>query len=137
MNPETDGIRLLLRALAEVRDGPFYSLWVDLTHRLQKLTPEIGFRISQVSDNENVCLGVGVTAIREDGLDVSWSVGLSTATGRLIIAGSVEITDDNGTREVFTRSAEAASLQKAAELIRTYASEVCAQPQWFDHPGVA
>ena len=136
MNAEVNGVRVLLRTLAEVRDGPFYTLWVELTHRLKRLTPQIGFRISQVADCEDACLGVGVSATREDGLELDWYVGLTTSPDNLQVTGAIAITDDTGSREVFTRSAAAANPQLAADLVRNYAAEVCAQLHWFDKPEV-
>jgi hypothetical protein len=131
VNPEVEGIRQLLRALAEVRDGPFYSLWVDMTYRVKQPMPQFVFRIFQVNDGINAVLSVNVSAYRADGAEVSWGVGLNTVDS-LNVYGGIEIDDKDGTREVFECSEIAASPKMAAEIIRRFAQEVCAQRHWFD-----
>ena len=125
-------VREILRALAEVRDGPFYSLYVDLTYRIKQPVPTINFRIFQVADSHEAVLGVGVSAIRPDGADVGWSLGIETASGSLVITATVEISNKQGTHEVFVLSADTTDPRQASTLIRTYASEVCAERHWLD-----
>ena len=129
---DIDSVRAILRALAEVRDGSFYSLYVDLTYRKAHPLPQIGFRIYQVANSHEAVLGVGVSVTRPDGTIVSWSLSIETSARSLDISGTVELTDDNGSREVFVRSAETADLQQVANLIHNVADEVCAQKHWFE-----
>lgn len=124
---DVESVRVILRALAEVRDGPFYSLFIELRHHIQHPAPEIGFRIYRVADSAEVTLGVWVSAIRHDGAEVNWAVSLETVQGSFIVRGSVEISDDKGYEEVFVREADTQSCAEASELIREYASEVCAE----------
>ena len=124
---DVESVREILRALAEVRDGPFYSLYIELNQRIRHPAPELGFRIYKVAYNAEATLGVWLSAIRPDGAEVGWSVSLETVQGSLIVSASVEISDDKGTRGVFAREVETKSCAEASRLIREYASEVCAQ----------
>ena len=124
---DVESVREILRTLAEVRDGPFYSLWVELTYRIKHPLPQIGFRIFQVADSAEAILGVGVSATRPDGAEIGWSVGLETAPGSLVVSASVDLSDDKGNQEVFVRRADTQSCAEASKLIRKYASEVCAE----------
>lgn len=124
---DVGGIRAIFRALAEVRDGPFYSLWVELTYRIKHPLPGIGFRIYKVADSVEAALGVWVSAVRPDGAEVSWSVVLKTTSESIVITASVDISDDDGTRQVFGRSADTGDAGEASTLIRVFAGEVCAK----------
>jgi len=145
MNPETDGTRRLLRALAEVRDGPFYSLSVGLQKQtaatgearetpMRVPFPEIGFRIYQCADSEEAWLVIGVSAVRKDGIEITWSVGVQTAPDALKVIAAIENSDDQGTSTLHERSAAAANPLEASVLVRAYAQEICSQRQWFDDP---
>lgn len=145
MNPETDGTRRLLRALAEVRDGPFYSLWIGLQKQtaaagdsretpMRHPLPGIGFRIYQCADSEEAWLVIGVSAVRRDGIEISWSVGVQTAPDTLEVIAAIENTDDQGTSTLHECSAAAANPHEASVLVRAYAQEICGQRQWFDDP---
>jgi hypothetical protein len=127
MTSDVGGIRGIFRALAEARDGPFYSLWVELTYRVGHPVPDIGFRIYKVADSVEATLGVWVSAIRPDGAEICWSVCLETASESLIITASVDISDDDGTRPVFERSADTHDAGEASTLIGVFAGEVCAK----------
>ena len=128
---DVDGVRAILRALAEARDGPFYALFVDLTAVIKKPLPQLGFRIYRVADSDQAMLGLWVSAIRPDGPEVSWSLVLETPPGSLVVTASIEISDDEGTHEVFKRSAETAHLSEAPSLISRYAVEVCAERRFL------
>jgi hypothetical protein len=132
MNPEIDGVCQLLRTLAEVRDGAFYSLWIALTHRVKHPVPEIGFRIYQVADADDAYLVIGVTATRKDLRDITWSVALQTARDCLRVEATIEVTDDDGSHELFARQATVATPYAASETVRAYATEICHQIKWFD-----
>ena len=125
---DVDALRNVLRALAEVRGGPFYSLYVDLSYRYKDTVPtNIGFRIDRAADNLNARLVVAVSITRPDGIGICWSVSLQTSAESLHITASVASSDDHGWREVFERSANTTDSQQAANLIRMFANEVCAK----------
>lgn len=63
---------------------------------------------------------------------MGWGVSLRASPERLTVHGGVEITDDSGVVEVFTLTGDPADAGEAAELIRRYAAEVCAQRAWMD-----
>ena len=128
---DVSGIRGIFRALAEARDGPFYSLWVELTYRIKHPLPDIGFRIYKVADSVETALGVWVSAIRPDGAEVSWAVGLETTSESLTITASVDISDDDGTHQVFERSTDTKDASEASTVIRAFAGEVCAKREFL------
>ncbi len=124
---DVGSIRGIFRALADARNGPFYSLWVELTYRIKHPVPGIGFRIYKVTDSVEAMLSVWVSAIRPDGSEVSWSVSLQTASESLIISASVNVADDDGIYQVFERSAGTKDAKEASTLLRVFAGEVCAK----------
>jgi hypothetical protein len=124
---DVDAIREIFRALTEARDGPFYSLWVELTPSITHPVPEIGFRIYKVADSAETMLGVWVCAIRPDGAEVCWSIRVETNPGSLVIGASVEVSDDRGTFAALERSTETQDAGEAADRIREYAPGVCAE----------
>ncbi len=144
MSTETDGIRQILRALAEARDGPFYSLWLYLLERFDHLGPEvrtwlqrrpdIGFRIYQVADSDEAYLVVGASAIRKDGREITWGVSLTTREGDLLVEGTVEYGDDDGYHPLFSREAATEDPVEAAALIGDYAKQLCEQKRWYEDP---
>ena len=129
---DVDSIREVLRALAEVRDGPFKSLHTDLTYRIQRPLPQINFRIYQVADSKEAYLVVGVSATRPDGEEVSWSLSIETSAGSLIVTAAVEVSYEQGYRQVFERSESTTDSRQAASLIHAYAVEVCRERRWFE-----
>jgi hypothetical protein len=131
MMSDLESVRHILRTLAEVRDGPFYSLWIDLGYRIKHPSPNIGFRIYRVADSAEAYLVVWVSATRADQVEVCWSVTIQTTHESLIITAGVEITDDNGTHQEYERTAETMDWRQACVLIRGYASEVCAERSWI------
>ena len=128
---DVDALGKVLRALAEARDGPFYSLYVDLSYRFKNSSPNFGFRIYRLADSVGAMLAVGVSVTRPDGTDIGWSLSLTTSPGSMLVTACVEITDDHGTDEVFERSVSATDCHEASTLISTLASEVCAERQWL------
>ena len=123
-------VREVLRALADVRDGPFYRLWVDLTSIVTTPLPAIGFRIFRVADRPDAVAVVVVSMRRSDGVDVCWSLSVETATDSLHITGSVELTTDDGIDEVFSRSRTSTDAPAAVETIHAFAREVCGERSW-------
>ena len=65
-----DGVKLAIRALAELRDGPFYGLWVDLTYLIKHPLPQIDVRVFRIGDGTDAVVGVSVSAQRADGKEV-------------------------------------------------------------------
>ena len=128
---EVEGIREILRALAEARDGPFYSLWVELTYRVRHPLPRIEFRIYQAADSAETLLSVWVSATRPDGIEVGWSVGLETTPRALIIWATVDFSDDQGSHEVLELYTETQDAGEAAAQIGVYAGTVCAERDVF------
>jgi hypothetical protein len=128
-----DGVKLVIRALAELRDGPFYGLWVDLTYLIKHPLPRIDVRVFRIGDCTDAVLGVSVSAQRADGKEVSWSLQLETATDSLLVTASVSICgDDDPYSEVFNRSASTSDVTEAVALMRRFAHEVCSERQWSD-----
>ena len=124
---DLDSVRTTLRTLAEVRDGPFYSLWVGLPRDNACPMPQIDFRIYQVADSADTSLSIWVSAIRADGAEVSWGVSLITTSKSFVVTALVEISDGDTTHEVFTRSADTRNSNEASRLIHQFANEVCAE----------
>ena len=110
--PDLGSVREILRALADVRNDTFL--------------------IFQVANSDEVVPGVGVSAIRPDGTDIFWSLGLETSAVTLIVTASVTIYDNHNNHEVFSRTANAMDSSQASALIRTFASEVCAERHWLE-----
>ena len=62
---------------------------------------------------------------------MTWSLGLDVTSTGFEVSTRVEITDKAGNvDEVFRLSDEGASATDAADLIRRYSSEACAQRSW-------
>jgi hypothetical protein len=65
---------------------------------------------------------------------MTWAVSLS-AGDWLSVEGTVEVDDDNGgTEELFSRTATVEHAADAAAVIVRFATEVCAQRQWWPVP---
>jgi hypothetical protein len=123
-------VREVLRALADIRDGAFYRLWVDLTSVVTTPLPDIGFRIFRVADGADALAVVSVSMRRSDGVDVCWSLSVETSTDSLRITGSVELTTDDGVDEVFSKTRTSTDAQDAVETIHAFAREVCDEGSW-------
>jgi len=50
---ELQVVRDVLRALADVRDGSFYELWVDLPQPVEKPLNKIEFCIRRIADRKD------------------------------------------------------------------------------------
>jgi hypothetical protein len=126
-----DDVRVVLRALAEVRDKEFYPLWVLLTRSWAQPVPRIEFRIFQVAEGLDVRLVVHVCGTRPDGAELDWGIAVMTRPFGLLVEGSIDMRapGQHGS-EVFCKSHEASDPQEAADLIRSTASEVCRQRRW-------
>ena len=123
-------VRAVLRALADVRDGPFYRLWVDLTYLVQTPLPTIDFRIFRVADGDDAMVGVGVSMRRSDGADVGWSISVETSASALHLTSSVAVTTDDGTLEVYSKSHTSHDTEDAVETIHAFARDVCNERSW-------
>jgi hypothetical protein len=125
-------IRNILRTFADVRNGPFYSLYVNLMNHAKNPVPSIDFRIYPVAESTQAYLVVAVTGTRPDGVEVCWSISLETEQISLVITAAIEVSEDHGWREVFRRSAHTLDSQEASTLIRSLGREVCAELRWFE-----
>lgn len=128
------GVREILRALAEARDGPFYNLWLDVQVRIRSPLPDIGFRIYQ-SDAIDAQVSVWVSAVRSDGNQVCWGVGVETRGDEFEVFGEISEDDDRGSHEVFWVSDRSTDLKRAAEMIGDFARQVCARRECLETPG--
>lgn len=127
------GLRIILRALVEARNGPFGTLWDDLLDglwtqlpeavRINSSIPKIEFRIYPVGDDSNVLVTVGVSAKRPDGIELSWCLTVQTEGDEVVVAGEVAIGDDD---EVFSTSEQTNDPVRAAQHIASIAEKVCA-----------
>jgi hypothetical protein len=124
---DLDNVREILRTLAEVRDGPFYSLYVGLTHHSVRPMPQIDFRIYKVADSAETSLHIWVSTTRTDWAEVSWGVSLTTTPKSFVVAASVEISDGDEIHEVFARLANTQDCSEASKFLRQFANEVCAE----------
>ncbi len=123
-------VRGVLRALAGVRDGAFYRLWVDLTAIADRPLPDLTFRIFQIADSDDAIATLGVGMMRSDGAEVCWSLSVATTPQGLVVTGSVELTTDAGVEEVHRISHTASEPARAGELIRACADAVCRERAW-------
>ena len=127
-----DDIRVVLRALAEVRDKEFYSLWVLLTRSWREPLPKIEFRIYQVAHSADAHVVVLVEDTRPDGTEFFWGLAVTTRQDRLVIEGSVAMqTAEDAGSMVFSKSGETSDPREAASIIHGIASEVCNQRPWL------
>src|SRR4051812_26205265 len=98
------GVKHVLRALADSRDGPFSRLRVDLSYLVRKPLPSNEFRIYRVADGDDVYVVVGVSVTRPDGLDVLWSLAVETTSEGLAVTGAVELDTNDGVARVYSKS---------------------------------
>jgi hypothetical protein len=126
---DAQSIAIVLRSLADARDGPFYELWLDQMRGESK--PKIGFRVYRAAapTDEDSYTVLHVSGVGPDGRGVTWSVSLH-ASDKLRIVGSVEIdADDGGTREAYVREHTTDDAEEAARAIAELATDVCARRQ--------
>ncbi len=125
-------VRVVLRALAEVRNGEFYRLWVTLTRCWPKPLPRIEFRIYPVAESADGHVVVVVDGTRPDGAEFNWGLTVTTRQHSLIIEGSIGMLPADGDgSELFSTSSETADPQQAADIIHAVAAEVCAHRGWL------
>mgnify|MGYP000206241023 CR=1 FL=1 len=129
---DVDIIRTILRALADVRDGPFYRLWVDLTYAVQSPQPEIGFRLRRVADSAEVSATVWVSARNSGGTDVGWGISVDTIAEHLVVSASISLTTDTGEQEVYSVQERTPCAAAAAATVVNFSHTVCSQRQWMD-----
>ncbi len=126
-----NGVRDVLRALAEVRDGCFYNLYVELSHIVRQPPPQIDFRIRRIADCDDVIIFVSVSADRTDGINVCWSIVLETRSESLVVAARIELMGDTDVQEVFSLSHTTSDSKIAAAMIHKYSSELCLERDWI------
>jgi len=127
-----DDIRVVLRALAEVRDQEFHGLWVTLTRCWPNPLPRIEFRIYQVAGRADAHVVVVVDGTRPDGAEFSWGLAVTTAQNSLTVEGSVSMQPADGDgSSLFRTSRETADPQQAADFIQVVAAQVCSQREWL------
>lgn len=128
---ELQAVRDVLRALADVRDGPFYRLYVDLPHPVKKPLKKIEFGIVRIADSKDAVAIVVVSTTRPDWIEVFWSLSVETAREALIVTGSVELETDEGTVEVYTNSQTLHNPANVVDTIHTLADRVCGERSWM------
>ena len=128
---QLQAVRDVLRALADVRDGSFYELWLELTYVVKTPLPKIGFHIRRIADSKDAFAIVHVSLIRPDGVEVLWSVSVETTDKALIITGTVELETDEGTVQVYTNSHSLQDSADIVETIYTLAYHVCSERSWL------
>lgn len=122
-----------MRSLAEARDGSFYELWVDATHVWRAPVPDIAFRIFRVAGTDDALVVISVSAVREDGESVCWSVTALASESCMEISAQVDISTAEGTEQPFRLATTAETSEEAVRLIADYATQVCGQRKWFSH----
>lgn len=127
---ELQTVRDVLRALADVRDGSFYRLWVDLTYLVKTPLPKIEFRIMRIADSKDAVANVVVSLTRPDWVEVFWCLSVQTTGEALIVTGSVELETDEGSVEVYTNSQTLHDPADVVDTIHTLADRVCGERSW-------
>lgn len=120
---DLDGASLLLRSLADARDGPLHRLWTRLPLESHG---RIDMRIYPIAGSQDaVHAVVGVTATRHDGRQVVWSVALDTDPSSAEVSGTVEVeAADSSFVEVFAESHQSQGTRQAAAHVRELAERV-------------
>lgn len=129
MNGSADAVRVVLRALGEARDGPFYRLWTAVGRAWSPAVPTIGFRVYQTANSEDAYVAVGVTGTRPDGNEFSWSVSVEASPASLTVAGRVEGDAVGGADALFVVVQSTDAADEAGRLIAEFAERVCDQRQ--------
>jgi hypothetical protein len=127
---QLQAVREVLRALAEVRNGAFYKLWLDLQELVKTPLPKIEFLIRRIADSKDAVTIVPVSLRRPDCVEVLWSLSEETIGEALIVTGSVELTMDEDTVEIFTNSHTLHDGADVVDTIHTLAGEVCGERSW-------
>lgn len=131
---DVEAVGVVLRSLADARDGPFYDLWIELLRDQTKPQPEIGFRIFRAAMPTGATSHtvVGVSGVRSDGRHVAWTLALDVGR-ELSIVGSVEIDEeDGGSRELYVEEQAVTRADQVATAIGAIADKLCAQRHWWD-----
>lgn len=121
-------VEVVLRALADARDGAFYALWLTLLKRGYPQKAKINFRLYRVSDTAGVHIAVWVTQELPDNTEWCWSVGVTTQGDAVVVEGTVEEDppyNDLKTRFHLTETTTDAA--HAQSLILQFAEQVCQQ----------
>jgi len=135
MSSDSDAVRLCLRAFADAQATQFLSLWGKLSQRAGRPIPPIQFHIYPSDVGRDAAYVVlAAEASRTDGLQITWSVRLNASPERLEVSGGIEVTDDDGSREVFGRTETTTNSAQAAEFLARLSAEVCAQDGYLERP---
>ena len=127
---ELQAVRDVLRALGDVRDGPFYKLYVYLPDPVERPHNKIEFRIRRIGDNKNAMAYVMLSLTRADWIEVSWSLTVETTDKALIVTGTIELETGEDTVEVYTNAQTLHNLAEVKGTIHTLAEQVCGERSW-------
>ena len=122
-------MRAAMRALADARDGPFYSLYCALPHANHH--PTIGFRISQVADSDDARVVVSVSTEEPGGVGFAWFIAVTATSDEVLVEAMIELDDDGRSSEVFERSARATTADEIVDTIGGLSALVCSQRTWW------
>jgi len=128
---EIQAVNDVLRALADVRDGPFYNLYVDLPQPVERPPKKIDFRIGRIAFSKHAVAGVTVSLTRSDWIEVWWSLAVETTAEALIISGQVGLDVDEGSVEVYKNSVTLHDPAYILGTIHTMADQVCNERSWI------
>ena len=124
-------VKDVVRGLADVRDGSFYRLWVDLTYLVKTPLPKIEFRLRRIADSKDAIAYVVVSLTRPDWIEVFWSLTVETTGEALIVTGSIELDTGEEAIEVYTNSQTLHDPADILDTIHTVADQVCSERSWL------
>jgi hypothetical protein len=130
MTSDVEAVRAVLRALADVRNGEFQRLLREFEKL--GLRPDLWSRLSRLANDRGASLGLGISAERDDGVEVNFSI-VCLVDDTLTVTAQVELTDTEGRwSEAFAVSEETNSSTAASELIHNFASDLRDQVNWLE-----
>jgi len=121
---------VIFRALAVARDEAFYRLALSLPDTVTQSPYGPTFRIFKVFESLESLVVVAVAGSRPDGIDVCWSLVVRASDAKILVEATVELTDEEGTRDVYSQSHSTLDAVTAARLIGECSADVCAQTHW-------
>ena len=127
--------RSCLRALADAVTQ-FQNLYSYLYEKPRRSMPRHNFYIyrSEKGSKDAIYLVRAVDVTRIDSVEVTWSVRLNVSSECFDISAGVELSEDEGYREVFTLSEKTTNAKDAAECITRFTTEVCARVEYMEIP---
>jgi hypothetical protein len=130
MSTDADAVRYCLRAFADAQVTQFYPLWNRINQKVGRIIAPVQFRIYRSDSGRDAAyIVLGVEFSRTDGTQIGWSVRLNASADQMEVSAGVELTDDDGNRELFGRKAIAASAPQAAEFIMAFSAEICSHDE--------